>query len=174
MTSRDKPPTTVAIAGKTVSLLQAALMVQQADRLGVLPGEVGTIVPSEPTPTSVEIGGKAVSIEAGAALAVASDSQGMPPRKLLDSLVETYIKEMHLQEEAKALQSAVRAFDSTRKAIMTAAIAWFRGHSYGGQKVPPVDRRLVRAVQDYAEARQHLERCLYPESSQRRRASRTR
>lgn len=179
MTTHNKPSATVTIAGKTVPRLQAALMFQEAYRLGVQLGEVGAVELPESAPRSIEIGGKRISVAAGAALAVASDSQGVPPRKLLDSVVETYLKKMLLQEEAKALQSAARAFDSAREAVAPAAIAWFRGHGYDGpkvppQKVPPVDRRLARVVQDYTEARQHLERCLHPESSRRRRASRTR
>ena len=174
MTTHNRPPATVTIAGQTVPLLQAALMFQEAYRLGVQLGEVGAVEFPESVPRSIAIGGKRISVAAGAALAVASDSQGVPPRKLLDSLEETYIEELHLQEEVKALQSAARAFDSARRAIVPTAITWFRGHSHDGQKVPPVDRRLGRVVQAYTEARQHLERCLYPESSRRRRASGTR
>lgn len=149
-------------------------MFQEAYRLGVQLGEVGSVELPVSAPRSIEIGGKRISIAAGAALAVASDSQGVPPRKLLDSVLETYIKKMLLQEEAKALQSEARSFDSARKTIVSAAIAWFRGHSHDGQKVPPADRRLARAVQDYTQTRQHLEWCLYPKSSRRRRASGTR
>ena len=59
----DTETPTVTIGGREVSHLVAALIAQESDRLGILPGQVGDVVIPDPAPTHVMISGYSLSID---------------------------------------------------------------------------------------------------------------
>ncbi len=109
MTSNDPPndtPATVTIGGREVPLLMAALMAQEADRLGVLPDQVRHVAVPDPVPTHVLISRLRQTIGPGAAIATASDAQAMLPVKVIESILRDY---------AEALGRKARARKTARK-----------------------------------------------------------
>jgi len=89
----------VRIGGREVPVLVAALIAQEADRLGILPGQVGDVALPDPPPTSVVIAGFRLSLVAGAHIAALADAEKLRPKKLLEKLVT---------EHAQALERRAR------------------------------------------------------------------
>jgi hypothetical protein len=83
-------PEAVRIGGRDVSEVMAALMAQEADRLGVLPGELGELSLPDPVPATVRISGFEVSIGTGAAIAKAADELRLHPKRLIEKIVEEH------------------------------------------------------------------------------------
>lgn len=100
-----KARSTVAIGGREVPLLTAALLAQEADRLGILSGNVGDVVVPVPEPTHVRIAGFRLTIATAAAIATVADAQGMHPKRLLESIVE---------EQTETLNRRARRRDTRR------------------------------------------------------------
>jgi hypothetical protein len=109
MSSNDATAT-VMIGGREVSLLMAALLAQEADRLGVLPGQVRQLAVPDPAPTHVLISGFRLSIGTGAAIAAASDAQAMLPVKVIESILREYAES--LGRKARTRKTA-RALEGT-------------------------------------------------------------
>ena len=108
----------VRIGGKKVSVLRAALMAQEADRLGVLVGKVEDLVLPRSAPATVRIAGITVSIAAGATLARVADEEALHPKKLIEQIVH---------EHAQALGRRARRRGTTRRPEG----AWMRPASSG-------------------------------------------
>jgi len=87
MSTHPTPPTTVRIGRRNVSLLIAALIAQESDRLGILPCKVGNVVLPQPEPTHVMIAGFRLSITTSAYIAEEADAQRMHPKKLLEAVL---------------------------------------------------------------------------------------
>lgn len=104
MTSH-KERSTVMVGGRQVPDLVAALLAQEADRLGILPRRVGDVVIPTPAPTHVRIAGYRLTITTAAAIATVADAQGMHPRRVLESIVE---------EQTEALNRRARRRDTGR------------------------------------------------------------
>ena len=112
---------TVPIGGHQVTVLVAALIAQEADRLGVLPNDVGDVAIPDPAPTHVTIAGYRLTIGTAAAIATAADEQGMHPKRVIESIVE---------ERAEALDRRAR----TRETRPTLAGEWMYGASPSGRR----------------------------------------
>lgn len=111
MPTNKAPSTTVRIGRRKVSLLIAALIAQESDRLGILPGKVGKVVIPRPEPTHVMIAGLRLSIGASAYIAEMADAKGMHPKKLIEAVVT---------ERTEALARRAR----TRETRPTLAGSW--------------------------------------------------
>jgi hypothetical protein len=101
----NEPAPTVAIGGREVSIVMAALIAQEADRLGILPGLVGDVAIPDPAPTHVVLSGFRLSVATGAAIAAAADARGLHPVRVIQSIV---------QEQAEALARKARTRETTR------------------------------------------------------------
>ncbi len=93
-------------------------MAQEADRLGVLVGQVEDVVLPRPAPATVQIAGITVSIGAGATLARVADEEALHPKKLIEQIVH---------EHAQALGRRARRRGTTRRPEG----AWVRSASDG-------------------------------------------
>jgi hypothetical protein len=82
-------------------VLLAALIAQEADRLGVLPGQVGDVVVPEPEPSTVVIAGFRLSLEAGAQIAALADAEGLTPKKLIEKVVTEHAEALHRRARAR-------------------------------------------------------------------------
>jgi hypothetical protein len=100
-----EPVPTVTIGGREVSHLVAALIAQEADRLGILPGEVGDVVIPSPEPTHVMMSGLRLSIDTSAAIAAVADKQGLHPISVIQDIV---------REHAESLDRKARTRETTR------------------------------------------------------------
>jgi len=111
MDTPDDAPETVTIGRREVSPLVAALIAQESDRLGILPGKVGDVAIPQPEPTHVMIAGFSLSIATSAFIAAMADAWGMHPKKLLEAI---------LTEHAEALERRAR----TRETRPTLVGSW--------------------------------------------------
>src|SRR5690242_5953189 len=101
MPTYKAPPATVRIGGREVSPLVAALIAQESDRLGILPGKVGDVVIPQPEPTHVMIAGFSLSIATSAFIAAMADAQGMHPKKLLEAIVTEHAQGLERRARAR-------------------------------------------------------------------------
>ncbi|HLL84269.1 MAG TPA: hypothetical protein VK420_16520 [Longimicrobium sp.] len=92
----------VRLRGRQVSALKAALIAQEADRLGVLPRDVGDVVVPKPAPKTVLLAGFTVSIAAGAAIAEVSDAEGIHPKKLIERITHEYAEALDRRARSRA------------------------------------------------------------------------
>jgi len=104
MTPRKKPRTHVMLAGRSVPLLEAALMAQEADRRGVLPRKVRRVALPQPAPTHVVISGQRLSLEAAAIFAREADARGV----LLGALISDVLNKQAPRLERRAKQGKTR------------------------------------------------------------------
>ncbi|HLL52016.1 MAG TPA: hypothetical protein VK447_00635 [Myxococcaceae bacterium] len=104
METPDEPAPTVTIGGREVSHLVAALIAQESDRLGILPGQVGDVMIPDPAPTHVMISGYSLSIETSAAIATFADANGLHPVRVIQDIV---------REHAEALDRKARTRETT-------------------------------------------------------------
>ncbi len=96
---------TVWIGGREVPIVVAALIAEEADRLGLLPSQVGDVVIPVPAPSHVEISGLRLSIATAAALAEAADEKGVHPVRMVELVV---------REHAEDLNKRARTRETTR------------------------------------------------------------
>jgi hypothetical protein len=105
MNPLDEPAPTVTIGGREVTQVVAALIAQEADRLGILPGQVGDVVLPTPEPTHVMISGLRLTIATSAAIAAFADANGLHPVRVIQDIV---------REHAEALDRKARTRETTR------------------------------------------------------------
>lgn len=90
MTIHEDPAATVPIGGKEVPVWLAALIAQEADRLGLLPSKVGDLVLPERVPTHVQIAGFTFTVEAAAQLAAEADAREMLLPEVMGALLDEH------------------------------------------------------------------------------------
>jgi hypothetical protein len=90
----DEPTPTIAIGGREVSQLVAALIAQEADRLGVRPGAVGDVAIPRRAPRHVVISGFRLTILTAATIAAVADAKGLPPVRVIEAIAEEHVRSL--------------------------------------------------------------------------------
>ena len=91
----DTQTPTVTIGGREVSHLEAALIAQKADRLGVCPSAVGKVRFPRRTPKEVVLSGYRLTLATAATIAATADARGVPPVWVIESIAEEYVKALN-------------------------------------------------------------------------------
>ncbi|HLL83006.1 MAG TPA: hypothetical protein VK420_10155 [Longimicrobium sp.] len=88
---KSDSPGTVTLGGRKVSLLVAALLAQEADRLGTLLSEVGDVASPRRRPTHVVLAGYRLTIATAAEIAATADAAGLQPARVIETIVEEHV-----------------------------------------------------------------------------------
>jgi len=91
----DTQTPTVTIGGREVSHLEAALIAQKADRLGVCPSAVGKVRFPRRTPREVVLSGYRLTLATAATIAATADARGVPPVRVIESIAEEYAEQLN-------------------------------------------------------------------------------
>jgi len=102
MEPSNEPAPTVTIAGRDVSHLEAALIAQEADRLGVRPSAVGKVRISRRAPKRVVLSGYRLTLATAATIAATADARGVPPVRVIESIAEEYVEELNRKRSRKS------------------------------------------------------------------------
>jgi hypothetical protein len=101
MKTPDEPVPTVTIGGREVSHLEAALIAQEADRLGVRPSAVGDVAIPRRAPRRVVLSGYRLTLATAATIAAVADAKGLPPVRLLEAIAEEYVRSLNRKRARK-------------------------------------------------------------------------
>jgi hypothetical protein len=91
----DTQTPTVTIGGREVTHLEAALIAQKADRLGVCPSAVGKVRFPRRTPKEVVLSGYRLTLATAATIAATADARGVPPVRVIESIAEEYAEQLN-------------------------------------------------------------------------------
>jgi hypothetical protein len=112
--ARKKADSTVILGGREVTLLKAALIAQEADRLDLVPGQVRRVTVPRPAPTHVVITGYRLTIATGAAIAAEADARGVRPKKLIEAIVMEHANALTRRARRRGTKKVLQGTFSVR------------------------------------------------------------
>ncbi|HLL52446.1 MAG TPA: hypothetical protein VK447_02810 [Myxococcaceae bacterium] len=101
MKTRDESAPTVTIGGREVDHLEAALIAQEADRLGVSPGAVGEVAIPRRAPRRVVLSGYRLTLATAAKIAAVAGAKGVPPVRVIEAIAEEYVESLNRKRTRK-------------------------------------------------------------------------